>query len=345
MTRSIEPAPAKVNLSLRVLGRRPDGYHEIESLVVFADVADDVVLELGGAPHAIVEGPFAGEVTGANIVDRTLASLGEAAPGLRLGTVRITKRIPVSAGLGGGSADAAATLRAVRRANPEHAEAVDWSAIAARLGADVMACLLSRPLVMRGTGTVVEPLATPLALLHGVLVNPQAPVPADKTRAVYGSLAAAPLVAASNGTLGAAPHPNPLPVALRSMGREGDALSSPRWREEGHGEAMRAVRDGVERLAPPRASDPACLLDILAGLGNDLEAPARRLVPAIDTVMAALADTPGCRLVRLSGSGPTCFGLYARGEDADAAAADLAGRHGTWWVQRVRLGQPFNAPG
>ena len=114
-----ELARAKVNLTLRVLGRRPDGYHELESLVVFADVADVVELTIGPAPCVTSHGPFGGDIAGENLVSQTLSRLAVVEPRLRLGAIAIEKNLPVAAGLGGGSADAAAALRALERANPD----------------------------------------------------------------------------------------------------------------------------------------------------------------------------------------------------------------------------------
>jgi 4-diphosphocytidyl-2-C-methyl-D-erythritol kinase len=190
-----EPAPAKINLTLEILGRRPDGYHELESLVAFASVGDQVSLDTSAPPQVTVDGPFAGSIAGANILDRTLALLRECAPALRLGAVHLEKELPVAAGLGGGSANAAALLRAVRTANPEHAADVDWRALAVSLGADVAVCLEGRAAWMGGIGDRITPLADPLPPLYAVIANPLAEVPADKTARVFRELGAPPLQA------------------------------------------------------------------------------------------------------------------------------------------------------
>src|SRR5690606_18933100 len=143
-----ELARAKVNLTLRVLGRRPDGYHELESLVSFADIGDTVTLTVGAAPEVTVTGAFAMDIAGGNLVEAAMQRLARAEPRLRLGAIEIEKSLPVAAGLGGGSADAAAALRAVRRANPEIADAFDWHGFAARLGADVPVCFADAPALM-----------------------------------------------------------------------------------------------------------------------------------------------------------------------------------------------------
>jgi 4-diphosphocytidyl-2-C-methyl-D-erythritol kinase len=181
-----EPAPAKVNLTLRILGKRADGYHDLESLVVFAGVADQVTLTLDAALGLDVDGPTAaaaGEVAD-NLVLRAARELVERTHGLRLGRFALTKRIPVAAGLGGGSSDAAAALRLIMRVNGIARDNARVMEAARATGADVPVCLEPRPRLMRGIGDV---LSGPLDLppLPAVLVNPGVPVP---TREVFGKL-------------------------------------------------------------------------------------------------------------------------------------------------------------
>jgi 4-diphosphocytidyl-2-C-methyl-D-erythritol kinase len=194
MAKVVELAPAKINLTLEILGRRPDGYHELQSLIAFASVADRVVLDLSAPLQVTVAGPFAGAIVGANILDRALELLSGKAPGLRLGAVHLHKELPVAAGLGGGSANAAALLRAVRTANPEHAAIVDWHALSVELGADVAVCFEGSASWVSGIGDRVEPLAEPLPPLFLVIANPLANVPADKTARVFRELGAPALL-------------------------------------------------------------------------------------------------------------------------------------------------------
>lgn len=184
----IETARAKINLTLRVLGRRPDGYHDLESLVAFAGVGDEVTFRVGAPAAVSVRGPFAGAIEGENIVARALSAIAEAAPALTLGAVEIDKRLPVAAGIGGGSADAAAVLRAVRGANPGRASEIDWIALAASLGADVPVCLASTSQLMWGIGRDTAPVP-PFPAVPAVLVNPGVPL---ATAAVFRALAAPP---------------------------------------------------------------------------------------------------------------------------------------------------------
>lgn len=182
-----ETARAKVNLTLRVLGRRPDGYHDLESLVVFADIGDRITFVPGAEPAVRVTGPFAGAIDGENIALRALRALADR--GLTLGSIEIEKRLPVAAGIGGGSADAAAVLRAIRRANPDRDSAVDWPALAASLGADVPVCLASAAQLMWGVGGETAPLPS-FPPLPAVLINPGVPL---ATADVFRALSAPPL--------------------------------------------------------------------------------------------------------------------------------------------------------
>lgn len=183
----LEKAPAKINLTLRVFGRRADGYHELESLVAFsADVAD--TLELTGAGEGLeISGPFAGKTgpAAANLVFKALAAARERIAGLKAGRFRLEKNVPVAAGLGGGSADAAAALRLISRANGIDPNDPRLMSSALAVGADVPVCLDPRPRIMRGVGELLSgPLDLPI--LPAVLVNPGVPL---ATRDVFNKFA------------------------------------------------------------------------------------------------------------------------------------------------------------
>jgi 4-diphosphocytidyl-2-C-methyl-D-erythritol kinase len=188
-----EAARAKVNLTLKVHGKRADGYHELESLVAFADASDLITLDLNAAPDVAVSGPFGPSIAGENLIRVVLDKLSVRAPQLRLGKVTLEKRLPIAAGVGGGSADAGALLRAIRVANPDLEQTVDWLIVAAEIGADVPVCFHNRATVMRGLGEMLEDVSD-LPALDIVLVNPQVPVAANKTALVFRALAAEPLV-------------------------------------------------------------------------------------------------------------------------------------------------------
>jgi len=183
----LERAPAKINLTLRVLSRRADGYHELESLVAFADVADILTLQPDAKDGLEITGPFAGKSgpVADNLVLKARAALGKYVAGLRGGYFRLEKNIPVAAGLGGGSADAGAALRLLARVNGLTVEDSRLLSAALATGADVPVCLDSRPRIMRGIGeSLSEPINLPT--VRAVLVNPRV---ALETRDVFGKFA------------------------------------------------------------------------------------------------------------------------------------------------------------
>jgi len=166
-------APAKVNLSLRVLGRRADGYHELDSLVAFAGVGDELSLSPGEPAAVQISGPFAaGLSTGPdNLVLKAERVLRKEIAGLRSGHFHLVKRLPVASGIGGGSADAAAALRLLARLNGLPLAHPALLAAAGRIGADVPVCLEARARIMRGIGERLGP-ALRLPRLFALLVNP-----------------------------------------------------------------------------------------------------------------------------------------------------------------------------
>jgi 4-diphosphocytidyl-2-C-methyl-D-erythritol kinase len=180
-----EDGRAKVNLTLRVVGRRVDGYHELESVVAFADCADHLSLAPGSDLHLETTGPLAqacGEAAD-NLVFKAATLLGERVAGLTLGDFLLDKVLPVAAGIGGGSADAAAALRLLARANglaPDDARLIE---VAQMTGADVPVCLASRACVMTGVGETLLPLNLPK--MPCVMVNPRVGV---ATRDVFKAL-------------------------------------------------------------------------------------------------------------------------------------------------------------
>ena len=229
-------ANAKINVFLRVLSAREDGYHDLESLVAFAAVGDRLTFHPGPTSRVTTFGPFAADIDGPNLLDKALAQLREVDPGLLLGTVELEKNLPVAAGLGGGSADAAALLRAVRHANPERAGRIDWHGLAARLGADVPVCLAGAPALICGVGDMVEPLGPGHRLppLACVLVNPRVPLPTAQVFRALGTFSPSPHAPSAWGEgrpqapeQAAAPHPNPLPTEEWGEGMHGARALSP----------------------------------------------------------------------------------------------------------------------
>jgi 4-diphosphocytidyl-2-C-methyl-D-erythritol kinase len=278
MTMLSERASAKINLYLHVVGRRPDGYHLLDSLAVFAGAGDVLTVESAETLSLTVTGPFTAGLDGEadNLVLRAARALAAQAGVPATGRLVLKKNLPVASGIGGGSADAAAALRLLSRFWGVDVGQGTLAAIAATLGADVPVCLAGRAAVMSGIGEILAP-APPLPPAGMVLVNPGVAV---STPAVF---------RAREGGFSA-------PAALPADG----------WN---HAESLAAG---------------------LRATVNDLEAPALRLAPAITESLAALRAAPGCLLARMSGSGATCFGLFA-----DAAVARLAAgglQHPGWWV-------------
>ena len=180
-----ESARAKVNLTLRVVGRRVDGYHDLESVVAFADCADRLTLLPGSELQLKTTGPLAdacGEVAD-NLVLRAARLLAERVAGLESGTFTLHKELPVAAGIGGGSADAAAALRLLARANGLAIDDARLIEVAKMTGADVPVCVSSRACVMTGVGENLQPLALPK--VPCVLVNPRVAV---ATKDVFAAL-------------------------------------------------------------------------------------------------------------------------------------------------------------
>jgi 4-diphosphocytidyl-2-C-methyl-D-erythritol kinase len=280
----VEKAPAKINLTLRVLGRRPDGYHELESLVAFADLADTLLLKPGAEATLDISGPFAaasGSVSD-NLVLKAAAALRQGVAGLQAGYFLLEKNLPVAAGLGGGSADAAAGLRLLARANGLAPDDGRLSTAACQVGADVPVCLACQPRVMRGIGELLaDPLDLPL--LFAVLANPGLPL---ATRNVFAKF--------ENS------QSNKKPI--------GDV---------------------------PR--QPDTLIEWLGGYGNDLTSAAVACLPVIADVLSTLRGLPGSRLTRMSGSGPTCFALFASAGEAADAAQRLKAERKDWWVNSATL--------
>ena len=305
-----EMARAKVNLWLEIGGRYPDGYHRLSSLVMFADVADILSFspglsfssrpdagrlygEAGPGWQLAVSGPFASAVpVEDNLVLTTARYLQERVhtaglPCLPPGTFHLQKNLPVAAGLGGGSSDAAAVFR-IMAGFAEYALGdfladlgLSHEDIARQLGADIPVCLRQRPAMMSGIGETLS--AQPgLPSLPIVLVNPGVPLSTADVFAKFSAPA------------------------------------------KGHTPSPAALAGG--------ARSKAGLLSFIATRRNDLEPPARQLRPLIHEVLQALVTQEGCALARLSGSGPTCFGLFSAQEFAIKAARNIQAQNPDWWI-------------
>lgn len=285
MAQVFRPAPAKLNLYLHVIGRRPDGYHELDSLVAFADIADEVAAAPAQSLSLAVAGPFASALGGnkrGNLVWRAAMALARQLgrpPGAAL---TLVKNLPVASGIGGGSSDAAATLQALLALWRATLDDDALARLAAELGADVPICLAARTAWLGGIGERVEP-APPLPPTALVLVNPRRPLP---TPAVF-------------------------------KARRGPFSTPARFTES--------------------PADTAALAALLAERRNDLTVAAVELVPEIAAVLARLSALDGALIARMSGSGATCFALFADDAAAAAAARQMTREQPEWWVAAGRL--------
>ena len=181
----IEEGRAKVNLTLRVVGRRTDGYHDIESVVAFADCADRLTLTPGSELSLQMSGPLAQAcgATSDNLVLKAARLLAERVPDMKVGSFTLDKVLPVAAGIGGGSADAAAALRLLAQLNGLSLDDERLLDVALETGADVPVCLASRACDMTGVGETLTPVSLPI--IPCVMVNPCVPV---ATRDVFDAL-------------------------------------------------------------------------------------------------------------------------------------------------------------
>ncbi|NTE33572.1 4-(cytidine 5'-diphospho)-2-C-methyl-D-erythritol kinase [Agrobacterium tumefaciens] len=283
-TETIEAAPAKINLALHVTGQRADGYHLLETLVTFTEAGDTIRIRDADADSFSISGPFgdllrAGD-GGDNLVTRAkdllrdaLASTGQPAPPV---AIHLEKNLPVASGIGGGSADAAATLRGLLRHWRAGIAPDALASMALTLGADVPMCLESRSLIARGIGEDIEPL-TDLPELVMVLANPL------------------------------------------------KAVSTP--------EIFRRLQ--TKTNAPLPASATIGWMDFLAQSRNDLQPPAQALLSEIGEIIGLLSQE-GAALVRMSGSGATCFGIFHSVEAARKAETSLRKKRPGWYFQATR---------
>ncbi len=267
-------APAKVNLYLHVTGKRADGYHLLDSLLAFADIGDELSFETAPDFSLSVIGPFAKDVPPeGNLVEtaaRKLCARLDIAPAVH---ITLTKNLPVGAGIGGGSADAAATIRGLLKFFGREAKVAD---LLLSLGADVPACYHSAPLRLAGIGEQIE-LVKPITQFFALLVNPRVHC---STPAVFKS--------------------------LRSVSK-------------------------YDNTTLPRLIDQDAAFRFLHSARNDLTQAAISVVPDIQFVLNTLEDTDA-RLVRMSGSGATCFALFDDAAASANASDKIKAAHPEWWT-------------
>lgn len=267
-------APAKINLTLHVTGQRDDGYHLLDSLVVFADIGDQVTVADGRALKLNISGP---EAAGVPVDGNSILQAARFMGCDRL-TFNLEKNLPTAAGIGGGTADAAAALRGIGQLR-----GLKVPHDVAALGADVPVCLRGRATRMSGIGDVLQEVPD-LPNLWAVLVNPRVGV---ATPAVFKAL--------ENRV-----NP-PMPVEI------------------------------------PKFSTARDMVGWLANQRNDLQPAAIKIQPVVSEILARLRATQGQILVRMSGSGATCFALFDNANAAQAAAQDIATKRADWWVKSTAL--------
>jgi len=276
---------AKINLFLHVTGCREDGYHELQSWVTFAALADVMHVREARQYHLVVEGPFARSLPPMqdNLITKAVNLLAERYNRKPNFMVELTKNLPIGAGLGGGSANAAAMIRALQHFwgfewTPEDSE---W--LAKNLGADVPACLADQSVIVSGIGEDLTPFT---------------PMPSEQYLVL-----AFPGVGVSTADIFAKIMPPYTPPV-----------------ENLHG--LNSVEDLKKLIHETR---------------NDMMHPAMSIEPKILQAYRALSRQPGCMLARMTGSGSTCFGLFADGETARHAAAAIQRAEPDWWVRATRF--------
>ncbi|MDQ0455016.1 4-(cytidine 5'-diphospho)-2-C-methyl-D-erythritol kinase [Rhizobium paknamense] len=290
MKRLEEKAPAKVNLALHVTGRQDDGYHLLDSLVGFSSKGDRLIFEPAAVDGFTISGRFAPllleESGGENLVlrardalRRMSEALGHAAPPV---AIHLEKNLPLASGIGGGSADAAATLHGLQRLWQSSLSPERLMEIGLTLGADVPMCLAGKPLQAQGIGEHITPVAD-FPSFGLVLGNPLKPV---STPAIFKRLESR--------------HNPPI----------------------GH--------------LPRLGADQRTWIAFLQTLRNDLEPAARLLCPEIADLAALMAGT-GALITRMSGSGATCFSLYATEDEAEKACAALLSARPDWYFSASTL--------
>ena len=312
-------APAKVNLSLHIKGRRPDGYHELSGIVAFADIADELLFKHEDHPEVTgssegwsleITGPFCEHFHKAsqNLQDNLIIKASrlfqkefEGCPG---GEILLEKNLPIAAGIGGGSSDAAATLKALQEFCSYAPDDDELDDLAVELGADVPMCLTPKAKIISGAGDIYEMLLG-FQPLPAVLVNPRVGV---STAHVFKELAAPELAPLDDQEA--------LKKFLSEAMKEQDAY-----------DIFKVIKDPT----------PLTVINWLRGQRNDLQESAIRLAPVIADVLAILDKDNNCQLARMSGSGATCFGLYENMNDANEAAQKISTDHPDWWVEATML--------
>lgn len=276
-------APAKLNLFLHIVGQRSDGYHLLESLFAFTQHGDEVTVQLDDGLSLTMEGPYASSLSksdGDNLVVKAAKALQEYSGHDEGAHIALTKNLPVASGIGGGSADAAATLLALNELWKLNLPFEALSELALSLGADVPACLKGGALYVSSIGEIMRP---------------------ANLEANFGVLLANPGQAVST------------PEVFQTYHKVQNVFSAP--------------------LVQWGPAESAGLVDWLyRETSNDLQAPAETLCTGVSKMLMVLQGVEDVRMVRMSGSGATCFALFDNLDQARAAKDALTVEHPDWWL-------------
>jgi len=280
-------APAKINLYLHIVGRHANGLHLIDSLIAFSDIHDTLSFATSSGLSLEIDGPFGSQLKTEpnNLVleaARGLAQLCGIKKGARL---QLTKNLPIASGIGGGSSDAAATLKGLIQLWEVQPNNQDLHDLALKLGADVPACLSARSAFISGVGEIVSK-TNHLPLCSIVLVNTGTPIST--------------------------------PTVFKNFIKSQAKFSKPR-------RVNFSPRNLIE------------FVSTLETCQNDLDQVAQALCPEIAQVLGELRESHGALLSRMSGSGATCFAIFANPEEATAVSLDLKQRHPSWWIKAGTL--------
>lgn len=278
-------ARAKINLSLLVTGRKSDGYHTLDSIIFFVSFCDRLSFRIDKKLSLEISGPFGDPLENGrnNLVIQAAEAFTKECK-LNTGVaISLEKNIPVSAGLGGGSANAAVTLLALNELYKTGLTFASLAEIGLSIGADVPVCLFGETARVQGIGEKIQPFVFPHKF-GVVLINPGVPV---STARVFSRF------------------------------------------DSGFSEFMSA--DTLSELSAMQN------FGAFKALKNDLEPPAKQLCPEISRVLAALRSEDDCIVSGLSGSGPTCFGLFRTAEEAERVAKRIRQQNPKWWLQATAV--------
>jgi 4-diphosphocytidyl-2-C-methyl-D-erythritol kinase len=276
-------APAKINLFLHVVGRRPDGYHLLESLFVFTETGDRLHLNPSDVFSFAASGPFADQLSVSthddNLVVRAANLIASTAGQALDVSIELEKNLPIASGIGGGSADAAATLKLLNSYWNLNWPTERLEALALELGADVPACLHETPIMVRGIGEDISHDIAYDGPRHILLVNPLVSV---STPAVFKAFTAS---------------------SAFDLSLDHGYMSKPSE-------------------------------ELLLTTSNSLQKSASGLCPEINEVLKALQACKHTNIVRMAGSGATCFALFDDSKACAQACAIIKANHPNWWCYR-----------